>query len=360
MRYFSAEYSPIGLDLQEHAVYAIQFTRSRRGIRLHAWGRASIDQSAYLASGHHATISAIRSLIDANEFHGNFTYGTIPSSQLEIRPISVRGSLDDARESLPSASQFSSYIPYPMETAVYSFVPFHEEQGGTAGNVRGLLVSTRKEHANHRLALLSAAGLDCVGLDTRMTSASRMLAPVGGFQCLLDLGMNTTEIVLRKGKEIVFVRTLRTGLDRFIKTLVDALGLDEETARRVLRRFPLAVDNEVPVSSGSPWDTEHLGVKDLHYKLRRVLEPPLAVLASELEQTFQYVAIKGYASGIEKINVFGELAPRQLGLFLAHALGRDVANGNICEAVPAWPGESGLLLSQYATSAGLALRGWEV
>lgn len=354
----ASTYGPIGLDVQGHGVCAVQFKRGRSGPKLHAWGFLPVHPERVQA-GHNAHLDAILQLKSTLDFRGLRVYGAIPSGQVDTRPLKLPGANTSSGAFRPDVEHLGSLMPYPMEAAVYDFLPFTRRSGMEPELVHGLLVSTRKEVANRSLALIRAARLSCEGLDIRATSISRVIGPDEDLNCVVDLGPDTTEIILRQQGEVVFTRAIASGTSRLVKSIADSFHIEHDDAARMLRRYSLGLTDggrtlvEMVEQSGT------MDADLLSETLFSVVEPELDALAMQTQQTIRYAGNQGIAPAIDQIVLAGELLPGNLDAFLAARLKCSVTLLDDLPVVPTWKPLYGFSLARYAAAAGLAMRGME-
>lgn len=357
----SANYGPIGLDIHEHLVCAVQFRRGRSGPSLHAWESVQVDTAGQTGDRAKTVMDALLQLRDAVDFKGNRVYAAIPSIHVDARPIRIPGWDFAIGNSPPSAEQLTPFLPYPLDAAVYDFLNLPVTPGAEATAPHGLLVSTRREVANRSLALLRAAKFSCEGLDIRATSISRALRPRVRFDCLLELGWNLTEMVLRRDGDVVFNRTLRWGMSTLLGAIASGLNIDTDTAARFLRRYDLGRNQKKgPGENLEPVIAEGVfSQDDLSGLLFALVEPELRALTTQVEQTMLYARTHQYIPSVERVLLMGELLPGKLATFLSHRLECPVAQVDGAADLPPWAASFDIPLARFAAAAGLALRGMD-
>ena len=356
----AANYGPIGLDIHDHLVCAVQFRRGRGGPNLHAWGSVTVDSAGESGDGAKTVMAALLQLRDAVDFKGNRVYAAIPSIHVDARPIRIPGWDITAGNSRPSAEQLTPFLPYPLDAAVYDFLNLPATPGAEATAPHGLLVSTRKEIANRSLAMLRAVKFSCEELDIRATSISRALRPRVRFDCLVELGWNLTEMVLRRDGDVILNRTLRRGMSTLLGAIASELNVDTDTAARFLRRYDLGVNQKRPCGDLSKVTTDgNFSQEDLSGLLFTIIEPELRALSEQIEQTLLYARTHQYTPGVERVLLMGELLPGKLTSYLSYRLECPVVQVDGPTELPPWAASGEIPLARFAAAAGLALRGMD-
>ena len=355
----TGNYGPIGLDIHDHLVCAVQFRRGRGGPNLHAWGSVPVDCAGDAGERAKTLMDALLQLRAGINFKGDRVYGAIPSIHVDARPIRIPG-WDNTGNSRPSAEQLTPFLPYPLDAAVYDFLSLPTIPGAEATAPHGLLVSTRKEVANRSLALLRAVKFSCEGLDIRATSISRAVRTGVRFDCLVELGWNLTEMVLRRDGDVILNRTLRWGISTLLDAIAAELNVDADTAARFLRRYDLGVHLDRPcVDRDEVIAHGNFPEDDLSGLLFALVEPELRELAAQIEQTLLYARTHQYTPGAERVLLMGELLPGNLTTYLSHRLGCPVAQVDGQADLPPWAASGEIPLARFAAAAGLALRGMD-
>ncbi len=357
----AANYSPIGLDIHDHLVCAVQFRRGRGGPRLHAWESVPVDSANHSGDQAATVMEALVQLRNTVDFKGNLVCAAIPSIHVDARPIRIPGWEIAAGNSQPSAEQLTPFLPYPLDAAVYDFLNLPAIPGAEATAPHGLLVSTRKEIANRSLALLRAAKFSCEGLDIRATSISRALRPLVRFDCIVELGWNLTEMVLRRDGDVILNRTLRRGMTTILGAIASELNVDMDTAARFLRRYDLGHNEQTRPGEDlrGVMADGCFSQDDLSGMLFTIVEPELRELATQIEQTLLYARTHQYTPGVERVILMGELLPGELAHYLSSRLECPAGPVDGTTDLPPWAASGEIPLARFAAAAGLALRGMD-
>jgi type IV pilus assembly protein PilM len=138
------------------------------------------------------------------------------------------------RESLPF--QVQDLLPVPVGDAILDFYPISEsvEEGGPV--VHGLLVAAIKDAVLANVRAVQLAGLNPIGVDLIPFALSRVFVPPSrsaGCTALVELGANTTTVVVTVDGVPHFVRIIPTGGDDLTKQIAARLEVPLEQAELV-------------------------------------------------------------------------------------------------------------------------------
>ncbi|TFC87996.1 type IV pilus assembly protein PilM [Cryobacterium sinapicolor] len=150
-------------------------------------------------------------------------------------------SLNRIRESLPFEVQ--DMLPVPVADALLDFYPISESTGQNGLVVNGLLIAAVKEAVLGNVKAAQLAGLTTVDVDLIPFALSRVLVTrpqITGTVALLDLGGNTSSVVIIKDGVPQFVRIIPTGGDDLTEALRNGLEVDAVQAESIKRTRGLA------------------------------------------------------------------------------------------------------------------------
>ncbi|MDN4616241.1 type IV pilus assembly protein PilM [Leifsonia sp. F6_8S_P_1B] len=145
------------------------------------------------------------------------------------------------RESLPFLVQ--DMLPVPVADALLDFYPVSEAQGDNGPVVNGLLVAAVKEAVLGNVKATQLAGLTTVEVDLLPFAVTRALitrAGIGGTVALVDIGANTTSVVIVTDGVPQFVRIIPAGGGELTQALRSGLEVEPGEAERIKAAIGLA------------------------------------------------------------------------------------------------------------------------
>lgn len=240
-----SRYSPIGLDVGSRGIKAVQFSRSRKGLRIIA--AASIDRIGSSTVLQAAEASALRGVLTRQGFKGRTIVlggppGRLLSGVMELPPRSSGAPLDQiARVELARANDCP---PDSIELSWWELPAGTRAQEGTHVFAVGL----RHADAHEALEGLEAAGFDVKALDSGTLGLARACGQIGAISPtqvtgMLDIGWSAVTLAVLLGETLVYQRLLpELGLAKLHARLVSELKIDPEAADYVIRRVGVAGD----------------------------------------------------------------------------------------------------------------------
>lgn len=169
----------------------------------------------------------------------------VGNQKVFARELTVpRAPLVNIRESLPFVVQ--DMLPVPVSDALLDFYPIAEVHGEGAPAVRGLLIAVIKEAVIPNVTAARLAGLTVEDVDLLPFALTRLLLPRPGSRAeasepggavLIDVGANTTSVVMTEDGVPQFVRLIPAGGVDVTRSVQEGLELDVPTADAVKRRI---------------------------------------------------------------------------------------------------------------------------
>ena len=166
----------------------------------------------------------------------------IGNQRVLARDLSLpKDTIKHIRESLPF--QVQDMLPMPVADALLDFYPVSESIGESGPVINGLLIAAVKDAVLGNVNAVQNAGFTTVEVDLIPFALNRLLisrAQLQGTVALVDVGANTTSVVIAVDGAPQFVRIIPAGGDDLTQALMKGLEVDAEEADRLKREFGLA------------------------------------------------------------------------------------------------------------------------
>ena len=191
--------------------------------------------------------TALKKLWSEGKFKSkNVVLGT-GDQRILVRDLSVpKMSLKRIRESLPF--QVQSMLQMPPADSLLDFYPISESTGEQGPVVNGLLVAAEKSTVLGNIRAVERAGLTPVEVDLTPFALNRLLISrpqVKGTVALVDIGANTTSIIVVIDGVPQFVRIIPAGGDDLTQALKSGLEIEAEQAEELKRGMRVGADSKV-------------------------------------------------------------------------------------------------------------------
>ncbi|GAB3135344.1 MAG: type IV pilus assembly protein PilM [Salinibacterium sp.] len=243
----------VGVDIGSGSIRAVEVSRGKRGsatvVRYHS---VPLPEGA-VKNGEVAEVNtvaaALRQLWSVGGFTSRKVVLGVGNPKVLVRDLTVpKLSKKEIRAALPF--QVQDMLPVPVADALLDFYPVSEGSSETGPVVNGLLVAAVKDAVMSNVTAVMLAGLTPIEVDLIPFALNRVLARgsmVGGTVALVDVGSNTTNVLITKDGVPQFVRIIPAGGADVTRALAGRLGITLEQAevgKRQLGFSPGAVAPE--------------------------------------------------------------------------------------------------------------------
>lgn len=269
----------VGVDISASGLRAVEVSSSGRGLPALLRHHSIPLPTGAVARGEvveKETVStALKQLWTAGKFKSRDVVLGIGNARVFARNLSVpKMSIEMIRESLPF--QVQDMIPFAAEDAVLDFYAINESTGESGEVVNGLLVAAVRGAVLTNVNAVQLAGLNPVDVDLIPFALARAFqrgVRSAGTSAVIDVGANTTTVVVSTDGVPQFVRIIPTGSSDLTTALSNKLGVASEQAELMKRSVGLAPARQEDRAIGS-------AAMELTGELMNSLRTTLAFFAS--------------------------------------------------------------------------------
>ncbi len=242
----------VGVDVSANGLRAVELGSGTKGkpvvLRQHSVGLpvGAVSRGEVIEQ---STVStALKQLWSLGGFKGKDVVLGIGNSRVFARNLTVpKMSLKLIRESLPF--QVQEMIPFPTDDAVLDFYPISEGVSDSGPVVHGLLVAALRAAVLGNVSAVQKAGLNPIEVDLVPFALSRILLhgkKSAGTTAIIDVGANTTTVVVSTDGVPQFVRIIPSGGDDLTASLARRLSVTQEQAEMMKRAIGLSTASQRP------------------------------------------------------------------------------------------------------------------
>lgn len=283
---------------------------------------------------------AIAQLVSQARVSTNNVAVGIPSSRVFTMVAEVdRLSPAELAKSIPL--QADSLIPTPLaESKIDWAIMGDSPTDKTKAEV--LLTSVPNKFVEDRLDMLETIGLNVIAFEPDNLAMSRALAvPDNTPQLILDVGRNSTDLVILMGGLPHLTRSIPTGVEAIVKAATQNLNVDAKQAEQFVFKFGLSKDK-------------------LEGQVFQAIGGTVDILTTEIEKSIKFFETRYTGMKIQRIVVTGgaSVIP-EFPLYLANKFATNVEIGNAWRNVSFSAARQNELLAisnQFGVAVGLAER----
>lgn len=332
------------LDIGTSAIRVVQLKGNGANKALFKYGAAAIDVKTSMsdaAADKEKVASLVNGLVAESGITTRNVAVALPSNKTFVTII-------DAPKATPQ--EFSSSIKYQAE----QFIPMAVDEAKVdwailgdspteAGKMEVLLASVAKKFSEDRLDMLEALGFNVVSFEPDSLALARSLTPAGDNspRLLIDMGEYNTDIVVTYNGAPRLVRSIPTGGQALLKSVMQNLNIDENQAKQFVYKFGLDPTK-------------------LEGQIARALESSVEIISSEVQKSMKFFTSRYTNTPISSIVASGAagILPG-FGQYLSQAAGGiPVQPGNSWQNVSYSSDIHEQLMSinhQFAVAVGVAL-----
>jgi type IV pilus assembly protein PilM len=233
----------IGIDITTSSIKLIELAESGGQYRVESYAaeptpHSAVNEKAIVDAN--AVGEAIRRAVKRSGVRTKECAIAISGDAAITKSIPMPRSLSENELEQQVEMQADQYIPFPMEEVSYDFqVLGPSEKDPEMQDV--LLVATRTENVNQRVAAVTAAGLVPRIVDVEafaLENACRLLThqmPDGGVErtiAVIDFGASTTTFSVLRDLRVVYTRDFAFGGQQLTEEIMRTYGLSMEEAGR--------------------------------------------------------------------------------------------------------------------------------
>ncbi|PID31545.1 pilus assembly protein PilM [Candidatus Saccharibacteria bacterium] len=233
------------LDIGTNAVRIVQLDSGNNAWRLNKYAYVPVDvhvTTSDSAESQRRLGEVIMTAIGQGAIRSRNVVIGIPSNKTFTTVVDVPMS-NDTELRATMKYQVDQYIPSSVDDTKVDWVKLGPSL--RAQNQQEVLItSVAQSYSEQRLEFVESLGLNVLAAEPDPIAMARALLPAGNQAALLllDMGENSTDIVVVYGEAPRLVRTIPTGLGSFIKAATQNLNVQEDQARQFILKFGLASD----------------------------------------------------------------------------------------------------------------------
>ena len=343
MSIFSSSSDFFGLDIGTSAIRVVQM-KGGKSKTLVRYGSLDIDPKISKSDSNadiQKLAKAVKQVVSNSGISTLNVAVGIPSSKTFLTVVDIeRLSMQELDKTI--RLQANSLIPTPLEESKIDWALLGDSPKEKS-KVEILLGSVSNSYVEKRLDMLEAIGLDVVAFEPDSLALTRALLPHNDStaQLILDMGDETTDLVVAYQDAPRLIRSIPIGSDTLIKAAMQNLSIDEKQASQFVFKFGMSKDK-------------------LEGQIYGAINSTVNSLVGEIEKSIKFFKNRYHGIELSKIIVTGgaSVLP-EFPLNLANKFSTNVEIGNSWRNVSYPSSRQNELLkvsNKFSIAAGLAER----
>lgn len=312
-----------GLDIGTNAVRAVQLTNSPTNKQLLRYGAEPLDHKGSVSDSkaeHQKLAQTIKQLLNNTGIRTKNVAVGLSSSRVFTTVVDIER-LAPAEMAKTISYQADSIIPTPPAESKIDWSIIGDSPVD-ANKVEVLISSVPNEFAESRLDILESIGLNVIAFEPDNLALARALVRPGTTapHLLIDIGENSTDIVVTMNGTPRLTRSVPTGSGAFIKSASQNLNIDPTQAQEFVYKFGLNQDK-------------------LEGQIHQAIIATVDLLVTDISKSIKFFQSRYQNAKLERIVMTGAAsALPEFPLYIANKFGVEVEIGNAWLSV-AYPQE---------------------
>lgn len=357
---------PIGIDIQERQIFAVQLRSYRRGIAIKGLAHAEIDEKWQVddpIESIDALQPSLKKMATNKSFGGKRAVLHVPPQHIISFPIRFKPAKTESLEQA-IVRESAAYLPFPIEEAAIDYPSLESVNSGDPHEYKAVMIAVHRDFIAKYVELLKQVGFGVEAVDFQVSSLIRLHRHLrhgaSGPTILCHLGMTQTLLAIVSNDSILAQRYIPTGLQFLLGKITDNLALShgKNNAKIMLQKYGLAYQDQQKARPGAIVPSGE--TNRLQRVIYQILSPQIEELLHELHKIIGYVRSEAPHTVFENIYVYGPgVLIRKLDDYLAKRLSiptqllnplhtMELSN----DGIPVDPSEGG----PFALAVGLAMR----
>jgi len=363
---------PIALDVGADSIKMLQMDECNGAVVVRAFGQWRFPAIAPDPEQRRdMTIAAIREILRKGDFKGRMSVSSLSGTEVDIKNVRI-DKLPKAE--MEKAIRWEAQDRFDFDVAPDRLKYIDSGQVRSGSDIRNeiiMLAASEKSIEDH-LGLLDAAGLrpqhiypEPIAVFRMAQRSLRRRADRDTVSVMLDLGAQATRVVVARGRQIVFIRTIDIGGRVFSEAVAAQLNLDLADAIELRTRVMQACSKTIGGNRKSDQSELEEPRNEIDWTIRDAVRGKVEELAREIGLCLRYCSVT--FRGLRPNTVLmagGEVYDPSIVELLGENLGVECSIAQPLRGIDLSQAAPGLgprtPMCEWAVAAGLAMRDQDI
>ena len=289
---------PVGLDIGTSAVRAAQVAEGRGGRKLLRFAQIPLPAGAVVdgeVRDPGPIAEAVAQLWKRAKLGSKRAVVGVSNQRVVVRQVEMPF-LEEKEFRASLQYQIADHIPMPVEEAQLDARILGDYENEDGHFMRVLVVAAATDMIEGFLSVMSASGIEPVGVDLTAFAATRAVSPsargesgLPGSEAVVDIGAGVTTVLIHHSAEPVFVRMMLLGGDAASEALAKELDIPLEEAEALKLKAEETVAVPAATASSNVSSVITTPMDDASTKTStRVLASHVDTLVGEIRGSLDY------------------------------------------------------------------------
>jgi len=281
------------LDIGTTALRVVELSHGGHGWNIKQFGVQPIDvrlSESTAEKDQRLLGEAITNVIAQAGIHTKDVAIGIPSQRTFATVVEIPNVASKAELNATIKYQAENYVPMKADEAKIDWAIIGESPNDNQ-KVEVLVASVPNTFTEARLDLLEGLGLNVIAIEPDSLALTRSLLPDGvqDGRLILDVGDNSTDLVMTLGTAPRLIRSIPVGFQTMVKMAKQNLNIEEQQAQQLLLKFGVVPDR-------------------LEGQLLHAVNSTMEQLVAEIQKSLKFFATKYTGVGVGAILTSGYAA----------------------------------------------------
>lgn len=304
---------PIGIDISNHNIYAVQLKQTRQGFVVRCLMNRELNGEAggdpYASD---ALVPVFEEISKNKQFLGKRVVAHLPSQNIFSFPIRFQvGKAETLEEAILRESK--EYLPFPLEEAIIDYPSIISPSSSGDNNYKVTIIAVRRDHVKQYLLMLKQAGLILEAVDFGISSLIRLhnylYKTTDNPIILCNIGHTQSPLSIVTKESILAEPTVPWGIEGLLRKIQANLEFinDKDKAKILLKKYGLLYEDRE--SSNNSMDlTEDIKTDNISRAIYQIITPLIEELIYEFHKLIGYVRSEERDVVFEGIYLYGQAA----------------------------------------------------
>ena len=295
----------VGIDVGFSSIKLIQLARREARLTLIKTLLLEISHSTDPLFREKERLEILRSLV--KEFDANQTKFIVAFNcgQTAMRVITVPA-MPKAEMKEAIRYEAKSYFPFPIEDCAFDFEVIGEIQEKGVKKNQVMVAASPRKTVDEIVALFKKAGVTPFSLIPIPCALQKLAVstrrPGNQIECLIDIGAKHTELIIVRGKDLIFSRKVPIAGDDFTTSITGVLVSDRgRTGLSLEEAEKIKCEIGIPASGEEKMIADKISTS----QILSMLHSPLEQLVGEVDRCFGYYREETGGEEVKSIVLFG-------------------------------------------------------
>jgi type IV pilus assembly protein PilM len=289
---------PIALDIGSNSIKVLQFDEANGGLVARACGQWQFPAIAGDPEQRsEMVVDAISEILRRGDFRGRRSVSSLSCSEMDIKNVRLART---SKSEMEKALQWEAQDRFAFDVVPdrLKYVDAGQVRSGTETRNEIIMLAAAEKSIEDHLSILDAVGLKPEHIYPEPLAVFRMAqrflrrqADIGTVSVILDLGARGTRVIVARGRQIVFIKTIDIGGRAFDEAVAAQLNLEladaVELRARVMQENASLIGGNRKSDQDEPQETR----SDVDWTIRDAVRGKVEELAREIALCLRYCSV---------------------------------------------------------------------